>query len=118
MYDLVNWGRAAGRGEQRLDINEGGEGAENRIEKSMRGETQVEHKRKTGETWRQRVHEQEEAEAERRYRKSRIHRQTERKGNIMIRENKEGWRQTEKVTNGTSRVKERGKKNSTGAHET
>lgn len=84
MYDLVNWGRVAGRGEQRLDINEGGEGAENRIEKSMRGETQVEHKRKTGETWRQRAHEQEEAEAERKKIRKKQNTQTERerKGNI------------------------------------
>lgn len=61
----MSWGRVAGRGKQRLDINETGEGTEDRKEKSMRGETQVEHRRKTGETWRQRVHEREEAEAER-----------------------------------------------------
>lgn len=84
MYDLVNLGRVAGRGEQRLDINEGGEGAENGTEKSMRGETQVEHKRKAGETWRQRVHEQEEAEAERKKtrKKQNTQTETERKGDM------------------------------------
>lgn len=52
--------------------------------KSMRGETQVEHKRKAGETWRQRVHEQEEAEAERKKtrKKQNTQTETERKGDM------------------------------------
>lgn len=50
----------------------------------MRGETQVEHKRKAGETWRQRVHEQEEAEAERKKtrKKQNTQTETERKGDM------------------------------------
>lgn len=67
----MSWGRVTGRGKQRLDINEGGEGTEDRKEKCMRGETQVEHREKQERPGdREFMSERRQRQKERRYRKS------------------------------------------------